>query len=78
MSPKLPVISGEELIRVLKKLGYEAVRRKGSHVRLYPRDQLCLERKRRLLVEAKKLNATEEQALAEEGMNGKVASSTGS
>ena len=36
MSPKLPVISGEELIRVLKKLGYEAVRQKGSHVRLYP------------------------------------------
>jgi predicted RNA binding protein YcfA (HicA-like mRNA interferase family) len=31
---KLPVISGEELIKVLKKLGYEVVRQKGSHVRL--------------------------------------------
>jgi predicted RNA binding protein YcfA (HicA-like mRNA interferase family) len=36
MSPKLPVVSGEELIRALKKLGDEAVRQKGSHVRLYP------------------------------------------
>ena len=36
MSPKLPVISGEDVIRVLKKLGYEAVRQRGSHVRLYP------------------------------------------
>ena len=34
MSPKLPVISGEELIRVLRKFGYEVVRQKGSHVRL--------------------------------------------
>jgi predicted RNA binding protein YcfA (HicA-like mRNA interferase family) len=34
MSPKLPVISGEELIHVLRKFGYEVVRQKGSHVRL--------------------------------------------
>ncbi|HTT32781.1 MAG TPA: type II toxin-antitoxin system HicA family toxin [Methylomirabilota bacterium] len=34
MSPKLPVISGEDLIRVLRKFGYEVVRQKGSHVRL--------------------------------------------
>jgi predicted RNA binding protein YcfA (HicA-like mRNA interferase family) len=34
MSPKLPVISGEELIRVLRKFGYEIARQKGSHVRL--------------------------------------------
>jgi predicted RNA binding protein YcfA (HicA-like mRNA interferase family) len=34
MSPKLPVISGEDLIRVLRKFGYEIARRKGSHVRL--------------------------------------------
>lgn len=36
MSPKLPVVSGDDLIRVLQKLGYEAVRQRGSHVRLYP------------------------------------------
>ncbi len=36
MTPKLPVVSGKEAIRVLKKLGYEVIRQKGSHVRLYP------------------------------------------
>jgi len=33
MSPKLPVVSGEELIRALQKFGYVSVRQKGSHVR---------------------------------------------
>lgn len=31
---KLPVLSGKEVIRRFGKLGYEAVRQKGSHVRL--------------------------------------------
>ena len=34
MTPKLPVISGEELIRALGKFGYARVRQRGSHVRL--------------------------------------------
>ncbi len=34
MSPKLPVISGDDLVKVLEKFGYEVVRQKGSHVRL--------------------------------------------
>jgi predicted RNA binding protein YcfA (HicA-like mRNA interferase family) len=34
MSPKLPVLSGDDLIKVLRKFGYEAVRQEGSHVRL--------------------------------------------
>ena len=34
MTPKLPIISGEDLIRVLGKFGYARVRQKGSHVRL--------------------------------------------
>jgi predicted RNA binding protein YcfA (HicA-like mRNA interferase family) len=34
MSPKLPVVSGDDLIRALAKFGYAAVRQKGSHVRL--------------------------------------------
>ena len=39
MTPKLPVASGEELIRALGKFGYVAVRQKGSHVRLrHPSD----------------------------------------
>ena len=31
---KLPVASGEQLIKVLRRLGYEIIRQKGSHVRL--------------------------------------------
>jgi predicted RNA binding protein YcfA (HicA-like mRNA interferase family) len=39
MNPRLPAISGDELIRALAKFGYEAVRQKGSHVRLrHPTD----------------------------------------
>ncbi len=29
---KLPLLSGKELVRVLKKLGFEAIRQRGSHV----------------------------------------------
>lgn len=32
--PRLPVVSGEQLITFLMKLGYKVVRRKGSHVYL--------------------------------------------
>lgn len=32
--PKLPVLSGRELIRLLQKAGFEVVRQKGSHVSL--------------------------------------------
>jgi predicted RNA binding protein YcfA (HicA-like mRNA interferase family) len=32
--PKLPVISGKELITALKKAGFVEVRQKGSHVSL--------------------------------------------
>jgi predicted RNA binding protein YcfA (HicA-like mRNA interferase family) len=39
MSAKLPVVSGDDVIRVLGKFGYVAVRQKGSHVRLrHPTD----------------------------------------
>ena len=31
---KLPVVSGDDLIKLLKRLGYEIVRQRGSHVRL--------------------------------------------
>jgi predicted RNA binding protein YcfA (HicA-like mRNA interferase family) len=43
MTPKLPVISGDDRVRALGKLGYAAVRQKGSHVRLrHPSDSLRL------------------------------------
>lgn len=30
--PKLPVVSGQEAVKALSKLGFEAVRQRGSHV----------------------------------------------
>lgn len=30
--PKLPVIAGKELVRVLEKFGFKSVRQSGSHV----------------------------------------------
>ena len=36
--PKLPKLSGTELIRILERKGYLQVRSRGSHVRLYPPD----------------------------------------
>ena len=30
--PKLPQVSGERLVGVLKSLGYEALRQRGSHI----------------------------------------------
>ncbi len=32
--PKLPVVSGKYLIKMLRGLGYELLRQKGSHARL--------------------------------------------
>jgi len=34
--PKLPKISGAELVHILEQHGYLQMRTKGSHVRLYP------------------------------------------
>jgi predicted RNA binding protein YcfA (HicA-like mRNA interferase family) len=33
-SHKLPVVSGEQLIKALQKLGYTVVRQRGTHIRL--------------------------------------------
>ncbi len=32
--PKLPQVSGEDVVRLLRSLGYEVVRQRGSHIRL--------------------------------------------
>ncbi len=32
--PRLPQISGEDVVRLLRSLGYEVVRQRGSHIRL--------------------------------------------
>ena len=34
MSPKLPLVSGNQVIRVLEQIGYSVVRQRGSHIRL--------------------------------------------
>lgn len=33
--PKLPQISGKKAIKVFLKIGYQQIRQKGSHIRLY-------------------------------------------
>lgn len=38
--PKLPPISGADLIKFLASLGYETIRQRGSHIRLRKRTPL--------------------------------------
>jgi len=38
--PKLPVLSGRQLIKKLERLGYRTTRQRGSHVRLRHTDAL--------------------------------------
>ena len=37
--PKLPSVTANEVIKALAKIGFKAVRQKGSHVRLKHEDQ---------------------------------------
>jgi len=34
MSPKLPVVSGRQVVKALQRIGYRVVRQRGSHIRL--------------------------------------------
>ncbi|NJM72454.1 MAG: type II toxin-antitoxin system HicA family toxin [Scytonema sp. RU_4_4] len=36
--PKLPPLTGDEVISALKKVGFQVVRQKGSHVRMQHED----------------------------------------
>lgn len=38
MSPRLPVVSGRQVIRALERIGYHVVRQRGSHIRLRDED----------------------------------------
>jgi predicted RNA binding protein YcfA (HicA-like mRNA interferase family) len=38
--PRLPLISGRSLVRLLTSLGYEVIRQRGSHIRLRRRSEL--------------------------------------
>lgn len=34
MNPKMPVVSGQKVVRALERIGYHVVRQRGSHIRL--------------------------------------------
>jgi len=34
VSPKLPQVSGKQIVRLLQKLNYKIIRQRGSHIRL--------------------------------------------
>jgi predicted RNA binding protein YcfA (HicA-like mRNA interferase family) len=40
--PKLPIVSGSEVIRTLQRLGFIVIRQRGSHVILRRGSQGCL------------------------------------
>lgn len=43
MSQRLPVVSGLQLVAALRKVGWESIRQRGSHVRLkHPDHDLAL------------------------------------
>ncbi len=39
MSPRLPVLSGQQLVKALGRAGWEVSRQRGSHVRLHHPDR---------------------------------------
>lgn len=34
MSPKLPQVSGQRLVKILERLGYQVIKQRGSHIRM--------------------------------------------
>jgi predicted RNA binding protein YcfA (HicA-like mRNA interferase family) len=40
--PKVPIISGTEAIRALKRLGFSVIRQRGSHIILSKGDSGCV------------------------------------
>jgi predicted RNA binding protein YcfA (HicA-like mRNA interferase family) len=42
VSERLPVVSGERLVKALERAGWQAVRQRGSHVRMKHRDRRVL------------------------------------
>lgn len=36
--PKLPIVSGKELVKAFKKMGFELVSQRGSHIKMKHRD----------------------------------------
>jgi predicted RNA binding protein YcfA (HicA-like mRNA interferase family) len=42
MTPKLPLLSGRQVIAALKRMGFETVHRKGSHVKMQRPDGMVI------------------------------------
>ena len=40
--PKLPVVSGKDVVKALERLGFELVRQRGSHVIMQRRSVSCV------------------------------------
>ncbi|KQS02160.1 hypothetical protein ASG11_15375 [Sphingomonas sp. Leaf357] len=40
--PRLPPVSGQDLVRALKRLGFHEISQRGSHVKLRNGDTLCI------------------------------------
>lgn len=40
--PRLPVVSGREVVRALQRLGFQEVGQRGSHVKLRRETALCI------------------------------------
>ncbi len=40
--PKLPLVSGQEIIRALERLGFIVVSQRGSHVKLRHDGKICI------------------------------------
>ena len=40
--PKLPVLSGAEIVRLLQRLGFELIRQRGSHAILRKKSRGCV------------------------------------
>lgn len=40
--PRLPVLSGREIVRILEKLGFQQSRQRGSHVTLRRGAKVCV------------------------------------
>lgn len=40
--PKLPLLSGRDLVRALERLGFDEVGQRGSHVKLRNGDTVCI------------------------------------
>lgn len=64
--PKLPLISGFELVKVLSKLDFAVVSRKGSHVKMQKNDLVVIIPLRRLIAKGTLLSILDQAKISRE------------